>query len=46
MAAKTHNRDGLPAAPIAGEATADLDFGGRTSSSSPLEVLKTGRKRG
>jgi len=27
MAAKSHNRDGLPAAPIAGEATADLDFG-------------------
>jgi hypothetical protein len=44
---RTVNReDDLPAPLIGGEATADLDFVRRTSSSSPLELLMTGRKRG
>src|ERR1700722_12867960 len=51
MAAKSHIRDGsLSTAPTASEAAADLDFVGRTSSSRllnrPLEILKTGHKRG
>jgi hypothetical protein len=44
---ENHNRDrNLPAMPVNGGATADLDFVGRTSSSRPLGVLKTGHKRG